>query len=321
MWHWHMQPLGDNLLINYAAQLESHFPSNHFFKCPLRMDFRQSKQALGPTQQSQTSTAGLLERQHLAALLPAKRASLFQQFLVQQTPIHILANGSFCKLEEPLVSSIQLISPLQEADSLSIEAAQTFYSCNEFVISVSTIPKFVAWNVGNSYRPSNIIARLVAFYGSPFDSNEGDSEIMPLLSMPALRNLRLVFQDYKFKGPGPNIRPSLKTIMLLKARPNLHLTLQVRKAGQGLFSEEAYVQDIDMELEDITVYLQPPAIEEEKAVMESRAIIQRYKGGASYHVTILMESGWSWEYSEKVVHELSCRVQLGSGWNKIGWRC
>lgn len=274
------------------------------------MDFRQSKQVFSQTQQSQTSTADLLERQHLATLLPARRASLFQQFLVQQTPIHILADGSFCKLEEPLISSIQLISPLQEADSLAVEAAQTFYSYNEFAISVSTIPKFVAWSVGNAYLPSNIITRLVAFYGSPFDSKEGDNEIMLLLSMPALRNLRLVFQDYKFKGPEPNIRPSLKTIMLLKAHPNLHLTLQVRKAGHGLFSEEAYVQDIDMELEDITVYLQPPTIEEERAVMESRAIIANYKGGAAYHVTILMESGWSWEYSEKVVHELSWRVRV-----------
>jgi hypothetical protein len=273
------------------------------------MDFHQSKHVFSQTQQSQTSTAGLLERQNLAALLPAKRAPLFEQFLVQKAPIHILADGSFCKLEEPLVSSIQLISPLQETDSLSIEAAQTFYSCNEFVISVSTIPKFVAWSVGNAYRPSNIITRLVAFYGSPFDS-KGDNEIMLLLSMPALRNLRLVFQDYKFKGPGPNIRPSLEAIMLLKARSNLHLTLQVRKAGHGLFSEEAYVQDMDMELEDITVYLEPPTIEAERAVMESRAIIVNYKGGAAYHVTILMESGWSWEYSEKVVHELSWRVRI-----------
>jgi hypothetical protein len=175
---------------------------------------------------------------------------------------------------------------------------------------VSTIPKFVAWSVGNAYRPSNIITRLVAFYGSPLDSKEGDNEIMQLLSMPALQSLTLVFQDYKFKGPGPNIRPSLKALMSLKARPNLHLTLQARKAGYGLFSEEAYVQDVDMELEDITAYLQPPTIEQERAVMESRAVIANYKGGVSYHVTILMESGWSWEYSEKVVHELSWRVRI-----------
>jgi hypothetical protein len=274
------------------------------------MEFRQSKQAFNETLPSQTSTAGLLERQHLATLLPANRASLFQQFLVQQTPIHILADGSFCKLKEPLISSIQLLSLLHEADTLAIEAAQTFYSCNEFVISVSTIPRLVAWSVGNAYRPSNIITRLVAFYGSPFDRKEGDNEIMLLLSMQALRNLRLVFQDYKFKGPGPNIRPSLKAILLLKTRPNLQLTLHVRKAGQRLFSEEAYVQDIDMELEDITMYLERPSIEEERAVMESRTIIQKYKGGASYHVRILMESGWSWEYSEKVVHELSWRVRI-----------
>jgi hypothetical protein len=71
--------------------------------------------------------------------------------------------------------------------------------------------------------------------------------------------------------------------------------------------------DIDADnasLEDVTNYLEPPTVEEERIVQESRRIIDPYRGYLPSHVGILMEIGWTAEQSEWVFYELSSRVAV-----------
>ena len=269
------------------------------------MEFSQSRQAFNKGKQVQTQALGTSDRQQLVAHL--------QRSLVQNSTIYILPDGTFSKLQPTLLSSIHLTTSLDQDDILVLEAAQTFYSQNEFAMSISTIPDFVSWTTSNIFKPSDVITRLAILYGPPTNPGGGNTQLKPLLSLPSLRTLRLIFQDYPFKGLGPHLwlRPSIGAIVELQARPGLSLTLQLQRSSRG---PDGKPEDIDADdhgaLEDITLYLQPPTAEEERAVTESRMVIDRYRGPQSSHVNILVECGWSAEDSSRVVHELSPRVAV-----------
>lgn len=274
------------------------------------MAFSQSQQAFGPTKQVQSQPPATFSRQQLATLHPADRAALYQRCLVQRNTIYILPDGTFSKLQDPLINSIHLTTPLHPGDVLGLEAAQAFYSLNEFAIAISTIPNFVSWIVNNSFKPSDTITRLAILYGPPTNPGGGNTELRPLLSMPNICSLRLIFQDYQFKGLGPHcwLRPSIGVIIELRLRSGLDLTLQLQHSSRGPDGKPEDIDSNNPGLEDITKYLQPPTVEEERTVMESRRVIELYPGPQSSYVNILVECGWSMEDSNRVILDLSPRV-------------
>ena len=276
------------------------------------MSFSQSQQAFGP-QQQQTRSPVTQDFQHLTAFSPPGSTPLYKNALVQPTTIYILPNGTFSYLQPPLVSSIHLTVPRSAADTTALRAAQTFYAQNSFAIAITTISFFTTWTINDIFKPSEFITRLAILYGPPTNPGGGNAELAAVLSMPNLRNLRLIFQDYEFKGLGPYrwLRPSISVIMSLKTNPNLNLKLQLQNSSLG---PEGRPEDIDADdvahLEDITNYLDPPTEEEERIYGESRRIIASYKGPFSSHVSILREYGWSGWDSLRVVREVAARLRV-----------
>ena len=106
--------------------------------------------------QSQTqsnSAAAEIVRQQLASLPPAQREALYEQMLVQSGAIHILSGGTFSKLESQPALMWRLTVPTHADDTLAAEAAQVFYSHNEFAVSVKTLSLFtVSWVGATSDR-------------------------------------------------------------------------------------------------------------------------------------------------------------------------
>jgi hypothetical protein len=277
----------------------------------IEMAFSQSQQAFGP--QAQSIPTAPIGRQQLEALPPADRAALYQRYLVQGNTVFILQDGTLSRLQAPLLSSVHLTTPLHQGGTLALAAAHVFYVRNEFALSISTIPNFVPWIVGNTYKPSDLITRLAILYGPPTNTGGGNTELRPLLSMPNLRSLRLIFQDYPFKSLGPHfwLRPSIGAIMELTGRLGLDLKLQLQNDSNGF---DGKPEDIDADdqakLEDITKYLQPPTEEDEKMVAECQRIVGLYQGPRSNHVHILEECGWSAKDSNWVIFGLSRRVAV-----------
>jgi hypothetical protein len=99
--------------------------------------------------------------------------------------------------------------PNDNQDTFALEAAQVFYSRNEFAIPIQEIPQFFAWDIG-IYKPNNLTTHLTILFGPPQDPGGGNEELLPLLSMPTLQSIRLIFQDYEIKdlGPGACLKPS-----------------------------------------------------------------------------------------------------------------
>lgn len=194
---------------------------------------------------------------------------------------------------------LQLTVPTHEHDSIAAEAAQVFYSRNEFLISIGTVRDFVAWRVGNNVRPSDLVTRLAVLYGPPHDPGGGNGELVPLLSMPRLQSVRLVFQDHKWKGLGPYayLRPSFGTLMELRSRTTLTLQLKV-------FVYETTIGDEDGEtepLQDITVYLSPPTPAELRTVDAGRRALREYRGSSADVANSLVECGWTRTDSEDFI--------------------
>jgi hypothetical protein len=238
------------------------------------MSLGQSQQYFGQQQQVHAVASGTVDRQYLSTLPPAERAASYQRSLVQPTAIYIMPDGTFSKLQAPLISSVLLTLPQSQSDTLAFEAARIFYSQNEFAVAISTIPSFIPWSVSNSFKPSDMITRLTVLCGPPTNPGGGNAELRPLLSMPNLRILRLIFQDYQFKGIGPArwLRPSIGVIMEFKTRRGLNMRLQLQSISIGPDGKPEDIDVEDVELKDITSYLQPPTVEEERAVAESRRI-------------------------------------------------
>lgn len=275
--------------------------------------FSQSQQSYSQAQQVPWIPPQAPSRQQLATLSPADREAIYGNILLQSKAIHFLPNETLSNLHGYVVNSIPLIQPLHDGDTMAIEAARVFYSQNEFVISITTITNFINWTVGNTFKPSDMITRLAVRYGDPHSPGGGNSELKPLLSMPNLLSIRLIFQDYPrhSKTPGPSgpyayLRPSIGDIMLLKNRQRLNLQLQL-KYGCKLPGKPEDIDPDDVDLQDIMIFLQPPSTEEARIIAESHKIWRRYTGPASYCVSALVESGWSWEDGERVVLELWVR--------------
>ena len=138
-----------------------------------------------------------------------------------------------------------------------------------------------------------------------------------MLQLSNLRNLRLIFQDYEFKGLGPHywLRPSLSVISSLASLPYLNLELQCAICLHDL---EAQPEDIDTEdthLVDVTDYLKEPTEEEERVVKEMYRVVREYRGPRASFEGILMEMGWSEEIAGLVVNRWSPRVAV-KGWRE-----
>jgi hypothetical protein len=285
------------------------------------MNFTHSQQAF--TQQQQIPSSGPINGQHLTSLPPHERATIYQQYLVQQTPISILPNGSFSKLQSPLASSLHLTNPHSQNDTLALEASQTFYSLNTFAISITTLPSFLSWTLNTNppfplnFKPSSFITCLAILYGPPTSPGGGNEELRGLLQLPNLRNLRLIFQDYEFKGLGPQywLRPSLSVIDSLASLPHLSLTLQLGICLHGLDGRPEDLDTEDVRLRDVTSYLRNPSEEEERVVREMYRVIEGYRGPRASFEGILCEMGWSESDARKVVGELSPRVAV-NGWRE-----
>jgi len=249
----------------------------------------------------QGSAAGTLEQ--LAALSPPQRVAFYEQTLVQRKTIHILSDGTFSKLEDQLMSAWQLTVPTHESDTIAAEAAQIFYSRNEFAVAIGTVPNFVAWQIGSYFRPSDLVTRIAVLYGPPDEPGGGNAELLPLLSIPRLRSARLVFQDHTAKGKRgatAYLRPSACVIMELKEQRALTLTLQLKPCKNWQLELNCNPPEDDEDTEPrrgITNYLSPLTAAEEQLVDSSRRIWGQYRGPCSFIASALMESGWSTEAS------------------------
>ena len=257
--------------------------------------------------QAQPHDVATLEivRQQLAHLPAAHRAAFYERSLVQNGAIRISQDGTFSILEEQLAILWQLTIPTTHPeDTIATESAQVFYSRNEFAVPIAAIPSFAAWRVGGAFKPSDLITGLVVQYGPPTAPGGGNDELMPLLSMPRLSSVRLVFQDYEVKGLGPSsyLRPSAWAIMELKKRMAVTLQLRVNESRKPT-NEEGVV------IRDITRFLDAPTREDEAMVEASRRTVEGYRGPSPNVRSILMQCGWSWEDSEKVM-ELTNRVLI-----------
>ena len=244
---------------------------------------------------------GTAQRQQLESLTGAQRAAFYEQTLVQRNPIFISPQGVLHKLEGQLSSMWQLTIPTHEHDGLAAEAAQVFYSRNEFMVSIGTVPGFVAWWVGNFFRPSDLVTRLAVLFGPPLDPGGGNGELLPLLSMPCLLNLRLIYEDYAVKGFGPYhyLRPSFGAVMELKNRAALALQLQLKNSGpvtsingEGMVNEP---------LKDITGYLNPPTPADIQTVDAGNRALEGYRGHLADIANCLMDCGWTAVASQEFI--------------------
>jgi hypothetical protein len=278
------------------------------------MSFSQTQQAF-TQQQIPPNTSGIIDRQHLTALQSASRTSILVNCLVQPTPIYILPNGSFSKLQGP--SAIHLTNPQSQNDAIAQEATQIFYSLNEFAVSITTLSSFLSWTT-NAIKPSTFITRLAVLYGPPTSPGGGNTELRGLIELPNLRSLRLIFQDYEFKGFGPYswLRPNISTISSLAILPNLSLKLQLVICSRGPDSAPEDIDTDDERMKDVTSYLIVPTEQEERIVEESFRVCREYKGPRSSHEGILVEMGWSDRDAAWVVWELRARVEVKRWWEE-----
>lgn len=157
------------------------------------------------------------------------------------------------------------------------------------------------------FRPSDLVTRLAVLYGPSRDPGGGNAELQPLLSMPRLSSVRLVFQDYSAKGLGVGsyLRPSAWMVIELKKRTSLKL--QLKLGGYRPLEE-----DVDTEpLQDITNYLDPLTVVEKSVVESSREVVKHYRGVSASIPNILRENGWSNETSCRILELYSREVILG----------
>jgi hypothetical protein len=280
------------------------------------MSFSQSQQTF--TQQSQQRLQSSISGTTDHRTLPQnERTAFFQRALVQPTTIYILPNGTFSKLEAHVATSLHLTTPHSANDTLAHSAAFIFYTHNTFAISITLLHHFATWTINHTFKPSHFITRLVVLYGPPTNPGGGNEELSCLLQLSNLRNLRLIFQDYEFKGLGPHywLRPSLSVISSLASLPYLNLEIQRAICSRGL---EAQPEDIDAEdrnLVDVTDYLKEPTEEEERAVREMYRVVKEYHGPRADFQGILVEMGWSERMAALVVKRWSPRVAV-KGWRE-----
>lgn len=149
------------------------------------MEFGQSQQSFSQTQQSQTPSAPTISLQQISALLPFQRASFYQQYLVQQPPIHIPPNGTLSNLSHTLKASLDLLSLSSDIRS---EASHIFYINNTFLLSITSILDLLSWTHISSH-----ITRLAILFHPPPDTGGGSQDLLPLLS-PHLNFPRLPLQ-------------------------------------------------------------------------------------------------------------------------------
>jgi hypothetical protein len=262
----------------------------------------QSKvQTQAQTQAQSKSATSDIGWQQLAILPPAQRLALYEQNL-QHTPIHISSDGRFSNLEPHLALKWHLTIPMNPKDIFAAEAAEVFYSRNEFAVPIATIPHFVAWQMGNDFRPSDLVTRLAVLYGQPegpIGSRQSDNrELLPVLSMPRLRSVRLVYPtlDSKCHCLTDYLRPSAWAILELQRKTELRLQMERRNE-----------YDEVVQITDITSYLDPPTAVDEAAWLEAERIIAQYQGPLASYQGILDACGWKHGYSRE---ELCVRLSV-----------
>jgi hypothetical protein len=265
--------------------------------------FKSKKDLIVTGAETQSNSAFLeIYRQQIATLPQAQRLAIYEQTLLQPTAIHILPNWSFSQLSSQLAITCCLTIPTRANDIVAAEAASVFYSRNRFELSIKTIPSFTARQIGNCFRPSDLITRLEVRYEEPQppigSSQSENSELFPVLSMPRLRSVLLVFPEIhsKFFGLNDYLRPSAWVIFELQKNAELMLQTELRNEHGAI-----------VHITDVTSYLDAPTPADEAAWLEAERMIGQYKGSASFKQTILDECGWNYGCSRE---ELYARLNL-----------
>jgi hypothetical protein len=269
---------------------------------------RQPYTQMQPQTQS-SSPAVDVARQQLVKLPLPQRQAFYEQALVQSGPIHIMSDGSFSKLERQPALLWRLTIPTHAGDTLAAEAAQIFYSRNEFAISVKSLYRFTASWVGDYFRPSDLVTQLAVIFGPSLAPGGGNRELLYVLAMPGLRCVRLIFRDLPAKGQGASafLRPSAWAVLELQNR--LALALQLRKSNSLSEHEEEDKDTLAGPLEDITSYITPPTATDQWAFECSRRIVAEYRGPLASVDNILKEGGWPFVYPNGIA-ELYARLSV-----------
>ncbi|CZR66892.1 uncharacterized protein PAC_16793 [Phialocephala subalpina] len=264
-----------------------------------------------------------LSRDQLVSLFPNHRAEYLTNILTQAQTITIKFEFdlSLTKLSPQLASSLHLTNPNYSDDTLTLEAAHVFFSKNLFLIKTSLIPTFVSWYIGG-YKPSNLMSHLTILTGPQNNRQISNAAFWPLLSLPNLRTLKIIFRDRRGKPAGPYswLRPATHAILLLQQRLGLGLKLWVgTPSGERSYEEEEWDFEADREeanMKEVTDYLRPATDEERREWEEWQGICERYRGPLSSKVTMLWQAGKEW-----VTHEMwdlmAAKVSVRE-WNEMG---
>lgn len=252
---------------------------------------------------------------------PGERAAVLKALLVQERPIHLLPRG-FSNLDQKVRNSLSLAGDVNYSrghdTNLDVmvgkEARSVFWGMNEFLVPVGELGQSVASGRGSSRR--EMVTRLGVLFGAPHETGGGNGELGGLREMSALKMLRLVFCDYRWKGFGPDgLKSCIGDLMSLKrCNPSLTIRLQLRHIDRSIREPGSPPFDVfdfnEVELKDITSWLIEPTEQEETLVKESRRVIDAYRGPSPNHITILNESGWEPRLSDWVVGELVWRCAV-----------
>lgn len=260
---------------------------------------------------------------------PEERAAVLKLLLVQEKPIQLLPRA-LGNLDQNVRDGLPLtdgLRPWEEDTNLDVrvgnDARCVFWGTNEFLIPVEEVGFFVASGLGQLREGwssvgdvRGMIRRLGVLFGGPLEPGGGNGELGVLKEMRGLKELRLVFCDYRWKGFGPNgLKNCLGDLLSVKlSNPSLTIRLQLRYIDRYIPEPGSPPFDVfdfkEEELKDITSWLIEPTEHEAALVEKSRRVVDVYKGPSPNHITILNESGWDPRLSSWVVEELMWRCAV-----------
>ncbi|KAE8454109.1 hypothetical protein EG329_005032 [Mollisiaceae sp. DMI_Dod_QoI] len=258
----------------------------------------------------------------LASLSHDYCVGYYTKVFTQPQAITLNSDFSFSKLCPDIVHFLPHIFLNQHsAPTFALQAMHIFFSRNRFLINISQIPTFVAWEI-NGYKPSHLITDLKILTGPQNNRGLTNSAFLPISSLNNLKQLKIVFRDRPFKPAGPLswLRPAAYAILLLQAKLGLGLSLHVGTPN----SERAYeVEEWDFEadgevanMRDVTAYLVPATEHESREWEVWQGICDRYEGPAASKLVMLWQAGKSW-VTEEMWDLIAAKVSIGD-WAEEG---
>ncbi len=182
----------------------------------------------------------------------------------------------------------------QQVKQAAAAEGPAFFFRNAFVVSVDSVPDFIAWEVvesgGGRLRPSEWVSSLAVEFPNPqtLSSVQQDrsKELLPLLALPRLRRVRLLFPaPAKGCTVGIYVQASAWAIFQLLPRFDLRLV----EGGR----------------QDRTGYLKPPTPADAAARTEADRLWRGYRGPSSWIQSALDEMGWK---HDSPYEEIACRL-------------